>query len=44
MSTDDRKPSALKEARRGTNYVFLIAIAVLVIGAVFYVGLGGGTP
>lgn len=44
MKPDDRKPSALKEARRGTNAVFLFAIAVLVIGAVFYFGLGGTAP
>jgi hypothetical protein len=41
MNNDKPKSSAFKEARRGTNAIFLIAIAVLIIGAVMYVALLG---
>jgi hypothetical protein len=41
MNTDKKKNSAFREARRGTNALFVIAIAVLIIGALMYIGLGG---
>lgn len=41
MNPEDPKRSPLQEARRGTNTIFVVAIAVLVIGGLLYFGLGG---
>jgi hypothetical protein len=40
MKDPDEKVSAIKEASSGLGMLLMIAAAVLVIGALFYFGLG----